>query len=152
MSSGRPPVPCGRGRSRGPQLPATSSDASRIGGAMMLDYLLGHRHLRRPASSLLYQKLLQSHHHHNQSPHHQRASTSASMMLGTLPPPMAVSEVGASGAPTLLVREMKITYWWDCDNKSMFRVFHIFAGKYIQKTFSVVRSSLVKPLWLANEI
>ncbi|KAL0395509.1 UNVERIFIED_CONTAM: hypothetical protein Slati_4517100 [Sesamum latifolium] len=47
---------------------------------------------------------------------------------------------------------MKITYWWDCNNESMFRVFHIFASKYIRKTFAVARSTLVKPLWLANEI
>ncbi|KAL0458727.1 UNVERIFIED_CONTAM: hypothetical protein Slati_0499900 [Sesamum latifolium] len=71
---------------------------------MMLYHLLGHRHLKRPACSLLYQQLLQSH-HHQQSPHRQRASTSASIMRGTLPPHMAVSEAGASGAPTLLVPE-----------------------------------------------
>ncbi|KAL0352130.1 UNVERIFIED_CONTAM: hypothetical protein Scaly_1601700 [Sesamum calycinum] len=45
-----------------------------------------------------------------------------------------------------------MTYWWDCDDEPMFRVFHMLAGKYIQKTFSVTRSSLVKPLWLANDI
>ncbi|KAL0394698.1 UNVERIFIED_CONTAM: hypothetical protein Slati_4436000 [Sesamum latifolium] len=47
---------------------------------------------------------------------------------------------------------MKITYWWDCDDEFMFRVFHMWVGKYIRKTFSVARSSQVKPLWLANEI
>ncbi|KAL0433668.1 UNVERIFIED_CONTAM: hypothetical protein Slati_2701100 [Sesamum latifolium] len=47
---------------------------------------------------------------------------------------------------------MKITYWWDCDDESMFRVFHMWAEKYIQKTFSIARSSLVRPLLLANEI
>ncbi|KAL0439132.1 UNVERIFIED_CONTAM: hypothetical protein Slati_2396200 [Sesamum latifolium] len=135
---------------------------------MMLDHLLGHQHLRRQACSLLYQQLLQYHHHHHhqQSPYHQRASTSASMMRGLIAastsalmrwcgdtsPPMAVSEAGASGAPTLLVRGMMITYWWDCDDESIFRVFHMFAENYIRKTFSIARSSLVKTLWLVNEI
>ncbi|KAL0439577.1 UNVERIFIED_CONTAM: hypothetical protein Slati_2440700 [Sesamum latifolium] len=47
---------------------------------------------------------------------------------------------------------MKMTYWWDCDDESMFWAFHMFIGKYTRKTFSVARSSLVKPPWLANEI
>ncbi|KAL0374146.1 UNVERIFIED_CONTAM: hypothetical protein Sradi_3330300 [Sesamum radiatum] len=47
---------------------------------------------------------------------------------------------------------MKITYWWDCDDEFMLRVFHMWAGKYIRKTFSVARSSLVRPLWMANKI
>ncbi|KAL0448185.1 UNVERIFIED_CONTAM: hypothetical protein Slati_1946400 [Sesamum latifolium] len=34
----------------------------------------------------------------------------------------------------------------------MFRVFHMWAKNYIQKTFSIARSSLVKPLWLANNV
>ncbi|KAL0454944.1 UNVERIFIED_CONTAM: hypothetical protein Slati_0833600 [Sesamum latifolium] len=34
----------------------------------------------------------------------------------------------------------------------MFRVFHMWVGKYIRKTFSCARSSLVRPLWLANEV
>ncbi|KAK4393981.1 hypothetical protein Sango_1868900 [Sesamum angolense] len=46
----------------------------------------------------------------------------------------------------------QMTYWWDCDNESMFWVFHMWAGKYIQKTFFVSRSSLIRPLWLANEM
>ncbi|KAL0434255.1 UNVERIFIED_CONTAM: hypothetical protein Slati_2759800 [Sesamum latifolium] len=70
---------------------------------------------------------------------------------------MAVSEGGASGASTVLVPkhecyEITITYWWDCDNECIFRVFHMSAEKYIRKTFFIARSSLVKPLWLANEI
>ncbi|KAL0406278.1 UNVERIFIED_CONTAM: hypothetical protein Slati_3941700 [Sesamum latifolium] len=72
---------------------------------------------------------------------------------GDTSPPMAVSEAGAIGAPTLLVREHEDhTSWWDCDDESMFRVFHMFVGKYIRKTFSVTWSNLVKPLWLANDI
>ncbi|KAL0405303.1 UNVERIFIED_CONTAM: hypothetical protein Slati_3844200 [Sesamum latifolium] len=67
-------------------------------------------------------------------------------------PPLAMSEVGAARAPTFLVREHEMTYWWDCDDESIFRVFHMCVGKYIQKTFSVAGSSLVRPLWLANEI
>ncbi|KAL0421063.1 UNVERIFIED_CONTAM: hypothetical protein Slati_3129200 [Sesamum latifolium] len=47
---------------------------------------------------------------------------------------------------------MKIIYCWDCDNESMFRVFHMFVRKYIRKTFSCAWSTLVKPLWLANDI
>ncbi|KAL0378978.1 UNVERIFIED_CONTAM: hypothetical protein Sradi_3203300 [Sesamum radiatum] len=47
---------------------------------------------------------------------------------------------------------MKITYWWDYDDESMFRVFHMWAGKYIRKTFSCARYSLVRPLWLVNKV
>ncbi|XP_020548499.1 uncharacterized protein LOC105157998 isoform X2 [Sesamum indicum] len=39
----------------------------------------------------------------------------------------------------------EMTYWWDCDDELMFSVFHMWAEKYIRKTFSIARSILVRP-------
>ncbi|XP_011075709.1 uncharacterized protein LOC105160143 [Sesamum indicum] len=47
---------------------------------------------------------------------------------------------------------MKMTYRWDCDDESMFHVFHMWTGKFIQKRFAIARKELIKTLWLANEV
>ncbi|KAL0433509.1 UNVERIFIED_CONTAM: hypothetical protein Slati_2685200 [Sesamum latifolium] len=52
----------------------------------------------------------------------------------------------------LWFESMKMTYWWDYNDESMFWVFNMWARKYIRKTFSVAWSSLMKPLWLANDV
>ncbi|KAL2242539.1 UNVERIFIED_CONTAM: hypothetical protein Sindi_0371900 [Sesamum indicum] len=64
---------------------------------------------------------------------------------GTFPPPLVMSEAGAARAPAFLVREHKDDLLVECDYESMFRVFYILVRKYIQKTFSVARSSLIGP-------
>ncbi|KAL0456591.1 UNVERIFIED_CONTAM: hypothetical protein Slati_0998300 [Sesamum latifolium] len=156
-----PPVPRGRGHGRGPTLPAVSSDASLIGGAVSSPSPPPVTTPPSPAP---------------QTPDDVGPSTAAPASVeagmqfaipvaGPVPPPPAVPPPSACQYISLddarqvpaehqhfWFESMKITYWWDCDDESMFRIFHMFVGKYIRKTFVVVRSTLVKPLWLANEI
>ncbi|KAL0427181.1 UNVERIFIED_CONTAM: hypothetical protein Slati_2892900 [Sesamum latifolium] len=175
MSSGTPPVPRGRGRGRGrgPPLPAVSSDASRIGGAVSSPSPppattppspAPQTHLAGPstAASAFVEACMQF----------------VVLVAGPVPPPPPPAVHPPSTCQYISLDDARsdrrfherintvvrghfphpwpylrqITYWWDCDDKSMFRVFHMFSGKYIRKTFAFARSSLVKPLWLANEI
>ncbi|KAL0455893.1 UNVERIFIED_CONTAM: hypothetical protein Slati_0928500 [Sesamum latifolium] len=107
---------------------------------MMLDHLLWHRHLRRPACSLLYRSDRRFHERIN------------AVVRGHFPNLWPCLRQVPAEHQHFWFESMKITYWWDCDDESMFRVFHMYAGKYIQKTFACAQSTLVKPLWLANEI
>ncbi|KAL0379197.1 UNVERIFIED_CONTAM: hypothetical protein Sradi_3225200 [Sesamum radiatum] len=49
-------------------------------------------------------------------------------------------------------QQLKLRYYWDCTDDEMFKVFKMFAGKYMRRNFSAARKSLTRPLWLANEI
>ncbi|KAK4393811.1 hypothetical protein Sango_1851900 [Sesamum angolense] len=49
-------------------------------------------------------------------------------------------------------QQLKLRYYWDCTDDEMFKVFKMFAGKYMRRKFSAARKSLTRPLWLANEI
>ncbi|KAL0361199.1 UNVERIFIED_CONTAM: hypothetical protein Sradi_3804400 [Sesamum radiatum] len=172
MSSGMPTVPRGRGRGcgRGPTLPTASPDASRIGGTVCFPSPpsatpqtpdnIGPsdgapaseevdmqsvvpaaapvppppppRSAVPPTSTRQYISLDDA---RSDRYFHQCINA---MVQGHFPPPMAVSECRSPIGGTVTT--------------SPFRVFHMFVRKYIRKTFSIVPSSLVRSLWLANEI
>ncbi|KAL0406612.1 UNVERIFIED_CONTAM: hypothetical protein Slati_3975100 [Sesamum latifolium] len=138
---------------------------------------MGQAHLRhRHLSSRLYQQLLQHCNwclHHHRHLHHQTSPPPSqrqyislddarsdrhfherinAVVGGHFPHPWPRPRMVPPEHQCFWFESMKFTYWWDCDDKSMFRVFHMWAGKYIWKTLSYVRSSLVRPLWLANEV
>ncbi|KAL0343151.1 UNVERIFIED_CONTAM: hypothetical protein Sangu_1202500 [Sesamum angustifolium] len=58
----------------------------------------------------------------------------------------------APAAQSRLVDPARLRYYWDCTDNEMFKVFKMFAGKYMRRKFSAARKSLTRPLWLANEI
>ncbi|KAL0456502.1 UNVERIFIED_CONTAM: hypothetical protein Slati_0989400 [Sesamum latifolium] len=53
----------------------------------------------------------------------------------TLSPPLGIFEASAARVPTVLVQEPEgnMTYWWNCEDESIFWVFHLMAGKFIRK-------------------
>ncbi|KAL0355504.1 UNVERIFIED_CONTAM: hypothetical protein Sradi_3997300 [Sesamum radiatum] len=179
MSSGTLLVPCGRGRCRGPPLAAVSSDASRIGGAVSSPSLPPATTPPLPApqtpddagqsttaptsvvAGMQFAVLVAgsvpppppavppSSARQSDRRFHERINA---VVLGHFPHPWPCLRQVPAEHQHFLFESMKITYWWDYDDEFMFWVFHMFAGKYIRKTFACARSSLVKPLWLANEI
>ncbi|KAL0294460.1 UNVERIFIED_CONTAM: hypothetical protein Scaly_3121300 [Sesamum calycinum] len=86
------------------------------------------------------------------SPAPKEAGQQSTLPVATLAPPPPVPPPSACQSGRRFNELINvITYWWDCDDESIW-VFHMFTEKYIRKTFSVTQSSLVRLLWLANEI
>ncbi|KAL2247351.1 UNVERIFIED_CONTAM: hypothetical protein Sindi_2587400 [Sesamum indicum] len=41
---------------------------------------------------------------------------------------------------------VKLSYWWDCDEESMFKVLKLQASKFLQKQFTDAWNQLARPL------
>ncbi|KAL0446475.1 UNVERIFIED_CONTAM: hypothetical protein Slati_1775400 [Sesamum latifolium] len=154
-----PPVPHGRGRGRGPTLPTAASDASWIGGAVCFP----SPPLATTPPSAAPQTPDDAGPSAGASASEDAGMQSAVPAAAPVPPPPPVPPLSARQYISLddasliaVVRghfphpwpclrqvpaehqhfwfeSMKITYWWDCDDESMFRVFHMFVEKYIRK-------------------
>ncbi|KAK4389938.1 hypothetical protein Sango_2330800 [Sesamum angolense] len=49
-------------------------------------------------------------------------------------------------------QKLKISYLWDCNDESMFKVVRLQVGKFLLKRFADTCSQLARPLWLAEDI